>query len=262
MPPELAEAWGLVSARVGPIGHRVSWFEQIGSTNDEALALAGRGAAEGWLVGADAQLAGRGRHGRSWASPQLAGLYLSIVLRPPAHAVSLLTLAAGVGVADGLERASGLPSRLKWPNDVYVTPLRPRKIAGILTEGGASGGIVDYAVVGIGVNVYRTMWPAALGGRATSIEDELGRPPDRGLVAAEVCAGVWYWYQALVRGRGAAVLDAWRHRGADLMGRRVEWDAGGAAQSGLARDVDESGALVVETRTGTVRLAAGEVRWT
>lgn len=261
MPDDVREAWALAGDRVGAIGCRVSWFADLGSTNDEALALARGGAPEGWLVGADAQSRGRGRHGRSWESQALAGLYLSIVLRPPAHAVSLITLAAGVGVAEGIERASGLDARLKWPNDVYVTPAHPRKLAGILAEAGATTVGVDHVVVGIGVNVSRRTWPAALASHVTSIEEELGRDVGRGLVAAEVCAGVWRWYRTLADGAGSAVLAAWRRRGADSLGRRVEW-LSPEVRTGIARDVNEAGALVVETADGLVAVPAGEVRWT
>ena len=87
VPRDVAEALALAGARAGRLGRRVSWFAEIPSTNDEALALAERGADEGWLVGADSHSAGRGRHGRTWVSPAGGGLYLSVVLRPPAHAV-------------------------------------------------------------------------------------------------------------------------------------------------------------------------------
>jgi BirA family biotin operon repressor/biotin-[acetyl-CoA-carboxylase] ligase len=261
VPDDVAEALALARPRLGPIGHRVSWYAEIPSTNTEALALAERGAAEGWLVGADGQSAGRGRHGRTWASPAGAGLYLSFILRPPLHAVRLLTLAAGVAVAEGIQAATGAEAGVKWPNDVYLPLSRPRKVAGILAEANASGTQVDSVVVGAGVNVAHVPLPADVADRATSIEAELGRPVSRGAVAAEVCAALWRRYQQLVGGDDDAVLNAWRARGVATFGRAVEWEANGEVRRGTARDVDATGALVVHTPQGATRIASGEVRW-
>ncbi len=261
VPDDVAEALALTRPRLGRLGARVSWYADIASTNDEALALADRGAEEGWLVGADSQSAGRGRHGRAWASPAGGGLYLSAVLRPPPHAVRLLTLAAGVAVAEGIQAATGAEAGVKWPNDVYLPLSRPRKVAGILAEANASGAQVEYVVVGVGVNVGRAALPPDVSERATSIEAELGRPVDRGVVAAELCAALWHRYQQLVAGDDAAVLQAWRARGVATFGRGVEWESSGKACRGVARDVDQSGALVVDTAEGVARIASGEVRW-
>lgn len=262
VPDDVAEALSLAGPRLGRLGCRMSWYGEIPSTNTEALALADRGAEEGWLVGADSQSAGRGRHGRTWTSPPHAGLYLSIVLRPPAHAVRLLTLAAGVGVADGIRAATGADAGVKWPNDVYFPLANPRKVAGILAEANASGPQVDYVVVGVGINIGHAVLPAEVADRATSIEAELGRPIGRGAVAAEVCAGIWSRYQQLIAGDDEAVLSAWRARGVATFGRGVEWDAGGQPRRGVARDVDGSGALIVDTAEGMARVTSGDVRWT
>lgn len=261
VPEDVAEALAIAGPRAGRLGHRVSWYADIPSTNDEALALAERGADEGWLVGADSQSAGRGRHGRSWASPAGGGLYLSVVLRPPAHAVRLLTLAAGVAVAEGIQAASGAEAGVKWPNDVCLPLSRPRKVAGILAEANASGAQVEYVVVGIGINVGHAVLPTGVADRATSIEAELGRPVARGAVAAEVCAALWRRYQQLVGREDEAVLEAWRRRGVATFGREVGWESGGENVRGIARDVDRSGALIVETARGTTSIASGEVRW-
>jgi len=262
VPDDVAEAMAMAGDRVGRLGCHARWFAEVGSTNDEAIALANRGAEEGWLVGADSQSAGRGRHGRSWSSPPGAGLYLSVVLRPPSHAASLLTLAAGVGVAEGIQAATGAEPRLKWPNDIYLVSSGPRKVAGILAEGGTSGARVDYVVVGIGINVRQAILPPEVAARATSLEDELGRPISRGAVAAAVCAGIWRQYQKLIAEGGEDIVAAWRTRAVGTFGRAVEWDSGGVTCRGVARDVDSDGALVVETELGSTRVVAGEVRWT
>ena len=250
IPPDLAAALTQARGRLGHLATHVAWFEEIGSTNDVASRLAASGAAEGTVVAANAQTSGRGRHGRAWASPAGAGLYFSIVLRPPEPVVPLITLAAGVAVADGIEAASGLSTSLKWPNDVQVGG---RKLAGILAEGG------EAVVLGIGINVLSAAYPPDIAARATSLEEELGRAVDRGPLFAECLAALRARCSELGEAGGAGrVLDAWRGRAGKLWGRAVEWDFGRGIAEGLADD----GALVVRTAAGTERLRSGEVRWT
>src|SRR5690606_18508229 len=118
-PEALAAAVSGALDRTAPFGTSIHHFTEVTSTNDVAMSLAERGAAEGTLVLATAQRAGRGRHGREWFSPPGAGLYVSVVCRNR-QAAPLLTLAAGVGVAEGVRAATGLPVEIKWPNDIVV----------------------------------------------------------------------------------------------------------------------------------------------
>ena len=259
LPQDLESALVRAEPELGPFKRRILWFPVVPSTNDMAAALAERGAEEGCVVIADAQSAGRGRHGRVWASPPGAGLYVSAILRPSAAAMPLVTLAAGVALADGIQAASGLSPVLKWPNDVYLST---RKVAGILAEGGVSPAGAHHVVLGFGINVLPAALPPGISARATSLEGELGRPVDRGLLLASCLSALAERYLDLQAGRGAAVLDAWRARGASLLGRPVEWDADGKLARGVAQDIDEAGALLVRTETGIVRVIAGEVRWT
>ena len=263
VPDDVAEAVARARPRLGALASPLVWYDDIPSTNSEALAMAETGVPEGWTVGAERQSAGRGRHGRAWASPPGAGIYVSIVLRPPAHAVALLTLAAGVAVAEAIQAVSGADARVKWPNDVYLgaTPATG-KVAGILAEGGVSGTRVDHVVVGIGINVRPAALPPDVARRATSIEGELGRQVDRGAVFAESCAAVWRRYRQLADGDSSGLLNAWRARSAGTLGRRVEWADMNGTGRGVATDVDASGALLVETNGGLVRVSSGEVRWT
>ena len=107
------------------------FYEAVPSTNDVAAALAEGGAPEGAVVLGEAQSAGRGRLGRTWESPAGAGIYVSTILRPDPDVMSLVTIAAGVALAQGIEAVSGLRPDLKWPNDVLI---KDGKVAGILAE--------------------------------------------------------------------------------------------------------------------------------
>jgi len=253
LPDDLADALASVAPRLGSIGREVLWYPEVSSTSDVAGALAESGTKEGLLVIADMQTAGRGRLGRTWASPPGAGIYASVVFRPSPQTARLMTLAAGVAVAEGIAEATGLQSDLKWPNDLHC---EGRKLAGILAERGA-----DHVVLGFGVNVRQATYPAEVRARATSIELELGRPVDRALVLAECLAALAGRYRDLNAGRESAVMAAWRSRAASMLGRRVEWDVAGTSQRGLAERVDEDGALLIRTENGLVRVISGEVRW-
>src|SRR5512145_2072069 len=151
------------------LGQVVHWYEELGSTNDRAKELADEGAEHGEVVVAEAQTAGRGRRGRSWASPARRNLYFSVVLRPelPPTRAAEITLVASVAICDALRQA-GVEAGIKWPNDLLASG---RKIAGILTELAAEPEQVQWVVLGVGVNVNarREDFPEELRGEATSL---------------------------------------------------------------------------------------------
>jgi BirA family biotin operon repressor/biotin-[acetyl-CoA-carboxylase] ligase len=257
LPPALAAALARAGGRLG-LFTRVVYFSELPSTNDLAAEGAERGAAEGTVIVAGLQTAGRGRFGRLWSSPAGAGLYVSIVLRPTPQAIPLLTLTAGVGLAEGIEAATGLVAALKWPNDLYVGM---RKLGGILSEASSSGGGAAHAIVGFGINVRPAPYPPEVAARATSLEAELGMHVDAGLVLAECLAALSARYDDLRQDRSRELLAAWCDRARPLLGRRVEWDNRDATLTGVAEGVDDDGALLVRTQAGLVRVISGEVRW-
>jgi BirA family biotin operon repressor/biotin-[acetyl-CoA-carboxylase] ligase len=254
LPREFKEAVEREQARLGPFGTRIVYFPSIGSTNDVAAALAGGGIGQGAVVVADTQTSGRGRRGRQWFSPPLSGLYVSIVLEPPLAAKMLVTLAAGVGLSEGVQAATGLPTDIKWPNDLLAGS---RKLAGILAEAVTR----DAVVLGYGINAGLESYPPELKSRATSLERELGRPVDRPSLFVETLVAVAGRYNELVAGRSSAILDAWRERSPGSRGRRVTWETPTGVRSGTTAGIDDEGALLVSVGDRVERLIAGEVVW-
>ncbi len=259
--PNRESVWRWDDADAGVIGREVLWYDTLPSTNDLARSLAASGAAEGTVIVAEQQTAGRGRLGRSWASPP-GGLWLSVLLRPdlPLGQTPLVGLAASTAAAAAIEETTGLRPRVKWPNDVLIDG---RKVAGLLLEAGPlqAGSGAAWLIVGIGINANvplealpsRPLYPA------TSLAAALGRPVDRGRLMRTLLRRLDRDYAELRERGEAAALDRWRTLSATL-GRVVRVATSSAAIEGLAYDVDGTGALLVRTRDGAEqRIVAGEV---
>jgi BirA family biotin operon repressor/biotin-[acetyl-CoA-carboxylase] ligase len=258
LPREFADAFAGAAPRLGAFGRCVHYFPTIGSTNDVAAELAAAGSAEGTVVLADAQTAGRGRRGRTWFSPLGAGLYVSAILAPgragdAGRARTITTLAAGVAILEGIAEATGLRAALKWPNDLFVAR---RKLAGVLAEG-----VADAVVLGYGINVEPAAYPPELSARVTSLESELGRAVDRPRVFVETLAALAARHDDLLAGRFDAILDAWRAHAPACQGARVSWTTPAGVQAGITVGIDDNGALLVRVGERTERIVAGEVVW-
>src|SRR5208337_234354 len=159
------------------IGSEIVFFPLIGSTNSAAAGLAAKGQREGTVIIADGQTEGRGRRGRTWVSPAWKNLYLSIIVRPgiPPRDASMLTLMSAVACTSAIQRLSSVPVSIKWPNDLMVAD---KKIGGILTEMKADADSIDYAVIGIGINLNldSSDMPDNIRETATSVMLQTGHP--------------------------------------------------------------------------------------
>ena len=229
-----------------------------GSTNADVMRLARAGAPEGLVIAAECQTDGRGRQGRRWHSEPGAALMFSLLVRPRSVAqasLGWLPLLAGVATATAVRSLTGVQACLKWPNDVLIDE---GKLAGILAE--RSG---EAVVVGIGLNLLGR--PDSLPvPTATSLELHGARDTDRDTLLAEILGQFERWYQRwALDASGDADASGLRPRYLRLcrtIGRQVSVALpGGRTLSGVAEDVDASGQLLVETGTGTVPVAAGDV---
>ena len=236
-------------------GHRIE-LDECDSTNDDAARLARAGARHGTVVIARAQRAGRGRDGRSWASPRDTGLYLSAVIRPPLPLVDVppMTLAIGVGLCDAA-RAVGAPAVLKWPNDALV---RGKKLAGVLVEAHSQGHRLDAVVVGIGVNLAPGALPPELAATATTLADAVGAPVDRAVFVEHLLAQVERWIDRYIASGLAAIAPAWRERMAPGIFARARAD--GVDLCGELAGLDGDGALLLRDAGGQLhRVRSGDV---
>jgi BirA family biotin operon repressor/biotin-[acetyl-CoA-carboxylase] ligase len=243
------------SAFARELDRSVEYHESLPSTQTRARELAAQGASRGIVV-SNEQSAGQGTRGRVWVAPKGSSLLASWIVRPAPVAPALFAALAGVAVARSLETLTGVDARLEWPNDVHV---EGRKVAGALAHA-TSDGDGGVLVLGIGINVHQRPgdFPAELSARAISLV-MAGRALDRLALLARLTRELDRLEDTTERG---AALDEWRRR-STFLGRTVEVRAGERAPfRGVASAIDDDGALLVRTSSGTERVVAGEVALT
>lgn len=238
---------------------RVRWVAGTGSTNDDLLAAAAAGEADGAVLVADHQDAGRGRRDRTWEAPAGASLLVSVLLRPdlPADRLHLLTTAVGVAAVDAVAEVAGVTVGLKWPNDLVApTPAGERKLGGILAQAAWDGDEVAAVVVGLGLNVN---WadvgpPPGLADLAVALDALAGHPVDR----ADLLVALLRALEGHL-GDLDGVVGAWRDR-ATTLGREVRVHlASGEVLEGTAADLTADGHLLLLVDGEAVEVTVGDV---
>jgi len=254
------------------VGRSMRGFETVGSTNTAAAEWAREGAADGSVVVAEYQSAGRGRHGRAWTAHKGQNLMFSVVLRPALapDRLGLITIAAGVAVAEAVDAfVTGHRAALKWPNDVL---LEGRKTCGMLLESSISGAQAATAeeravvVLGVGLNVNQTDFPDALADTATSLRLTTGQAVPRAPLLARLLGRLEARVDA-VQSRQlsgdagpAAVRAAFQDRLVHL-GDAITLRASDTSETihGVVQGITETGALRLDTPDGPRTVHAGEV---
>ena len=242
-----------------PWQNHIYWFETIDSTNTRAKEMAASGACHGTVLIADQQTGGRGRMGRSFHSPAGSGIYMSVILRPMCQAAELmhLTCATAVAAVAGVEAATGLQPGIKWTNDLVF---ERKKLGGILTELSlSSSGMVDYAIVGIGINCTQRAedFPAEIRDIATSLQLCTDTPINRAQVIAMILVELDNICKNLPS--VAAILARYREN-CITIGQEISLVRGEEIRHGKALDMDEAGALLVEFPDGHQEaISSGEV---
>ena len=242
--------------RTRELGRHPEVHDRLDSTNTRAKLLAAQGAPHGYLVCADSQSSGRGRFGRAFFSPERSGVYISYILRPtlPAERAVMITSMAAVAVARAIETVADVDVKIKWVNDLYINE---RKVCGILCEAGMDfeSGQLEYAVLGIGVNVARMDFPPELQDIATSIGNACGEDVSRSRLIAEISNQLEALYGQL---DSCAFMAESRAR-SNVIGRDVVVMRGDDRYVAHAVDIDDQGRLVIETPAGVRRVGSGEI---
>ena len=236
------------------VGQRVIYYPSLTSTMGVARREAQQGAAEGTVIIADEQTAGRGRRGRVWLSPR-GSIALSVILYPSLSHLPSLIMLASLAVVHSIESVTGLKSQIKWPNDVLVNG---RKVCGILIESDVQGNAVNYAIIGIGINANLRLadFPEILP-IAASLSDEMGRDVSRLSIIRCLLVETERVYLAL--SAGGSIYEEWRDSLVTL-GRRVCVKTGEAIYEGVAESVARDGSLLLRGPDGSLtRIVAGDV---
>ncbi len=241
------------------VGNQIVCLKVVGSTNDWLRAAAADGAPEGLAVFAEEQTSGRGQVGRHWIAPPGCCILTSVLLRPklaPDHLPYLTMIGACAAAAAAIEM-TGLKVELKWPNDLIVDD---RKVAGVLVESASVDGVVEEAIIGIGINVNQTRRDLVPVPGATSLRADLGRIVDRVSLARVLLRALDERYALMRDGLFDAILSEWRERLVTL-GKWVSVRTGSNVEGPFfALQVTSRGALVLLRSDGsTFEVVAGEV---
>ena len=235
-------------------------FEKTESTNDVAARMGRDGAAEGLVVFAETQTAGRGRLGRRWESDSHQGLWFSLLLRPRFSTALWTRIAtwAAVAIAEAVESETACRAQVKWPNDIYI---EGKKITGILIENHfdrATAGQKGFVVLGIGVNVNHTQFPPELEGKAASLRMAAGHNLDRQKIAAAILRSLDRLHSQLEDGFDRIVAAA--EARSFLKGKWIQASLGNTLIEGMASRLDEQGGLVIRLADGSEQtISSGEV---
>lgn len=240
------QEWALDTRR---LGRRVLVYERLDSTNNLAAALAEDPGNDGLVILADEQTAGRGQYGRTWLAPPGASVLLSVLLfpPPPLRRPAILTAWAAVAVCNVVRQITGVPAKIKWPNDVL---LRGRKVCGILIEQRRG------TVAGIGLNVRQTAEELVRAGltEATSLAQQAGAAPETPEVARRLVRQLDEDYDLLCGGDLGTLEACWKwHLG--LLGRQVRARCLDGTEQGRLTELGFDGAWLRRPDGTTVVLA-------
>ena len=239
------------------IGKVINFHSVVGSTSELAKEIALSGGEEGTVVVSNKQTDGVGRLGRKWESPE-GGLYISVVLRPNVSPgeLAILPLIAGLSVSKAISTTCLIETTVKWPNDLLI---EEKKVSGILSQSSLKGDEIEYAILGIGLNVNNSMEGLHhdIRRKSTSLGAACGKPQDRSELLRNILTFLDLQYQRLLQGGGAQMLEEWSDR-CETIGRDVRVQMMDDTIRGTALGIDETGALMVKKGPDIVRVTSGD----
>jgi len=236
------------------VGGELHYYHHLATTMEAAKELAKKGAAEGATVIAGTQTAGRGRIGRTWLSPE-GNLAMSIMLKPTLEKLPQLIMIASLAVVRTIKNVAGIEANIKWPNDVLI---KGKKVCGILIENEVKGNKVNFAIIGIGINV--NLDPLAfpeIAEIATSLSSELGAEISK----AELISTLLFEFEQLYlkAQAGTPLYREWQEN-METLGRWIQVKTGKTVEQGKAETVTEKGNLILRRIDGSLaEIVVGDV---
>ncbi len=244
-----------LNLKKGNLGQEIRYFNRVVSTNKKTKMMAVEGEKDGTIVIAEEQTAGRGRLGREWFSPPGTGLWFSLLLRPnfKPEKAPLLTVVASLAVADALE-CYGIKAAIKWPNDILING---KKVCGILSEMSADLDKINYAIIGIGINVAQKDFPDFLTEIATSLFMVTGVKVNRNRLLQQIISSFKSYYDLLLTDKTHKLINFWQKK-LNIINKTIEIKSKGELYRGKAIGVSEKGELLLEYKNRVISFWAGD----
>lgn len=240
------------------IGEKIIRVKSCPSTNALAKELALSGEKEGTVIISEEQTQGKGTKGRSWYSARKKGLYLSVILYPSSPDISLLSLMIGLAASDAIFSSLDIKISLKWPNDLVW---EGKKLGGILCESGYLGNRVNYAILGMGLNINHEWgdFPEEIRQQAVSLKLITEKDIDEEQLLGNLWQTLNHWYGQFLLERREGIVNAFQEKSALALGREVTVDMDGEKISGIYRGINPQGGLILESEGEKKILFSAEV---
>lgn len=240
-------------------GKQVYYFDKVDSTNNKAKRLAEENAEHGTVVLADQQEQGKGRRGKAWSTLPKTAVAMTIIVRPQIRPekASMLTLVMGLAVARSCRELYGLEAKIKWPNDIVV---KGKKLCGILTEMSTEMNLINYIVIGAGINVNMKAFPEEIQNVAASIAIETGKEHNRAELIQYCIQNFEAYYEKFGETEDLSLLQQEYNELLVSYDQEVRIMEPGNEYSGISKGINEKGELMVVDQAGKMTLVyAGEV---
>jgi BirA family biotin operon repressor/biotin-[acetyl-CoA-carboxylase] ligase len=236
------------------VGRQLHYYRRLATTMETAKELAKKGTAEGTVIIADMQTAGRGRLSRAWLSPE-GSLAMSVILKPSLDNLPQLVMIASLAVVRTIKKVAGLETRIKWPNDILI---KGKKVCGILIENEVKGDRINFAIIGIGINVnFDPLAFPEISDIATSLSHELGAEVSKAEFTRALLSELEQLY--LETQTGAPIYREWQEN-MEMLGRWIKVKIGEAVEQGKAETVTQNGNLILRRADGSLtEIVAGDV---
>ena len=237
------------------IGKKILYFDKIQSTNLYAKQLIDQNIENGTIVISDIQTGGRGRKKRTWISPS-GGLWFSVILYPDIspRCGMVITMAASISVSKAIREITGLKTRIKWPNDIL---LKNKKVCGILTELDSDRNKINYAIVGIGINVNNKI-ENQLNDIAISLKQVVNSDISRDELFKSILKNFDMNYKRLKKNDFEYIKKNWLSY-SNIIGKKVKITEEQNVTEGVVKDIDDNGYLILESLSGEIRVISGDI---